>query len=365
MAYTEAEARRLVVEAGRKLLEQGLVARTWGNVSARVSESCFIITPSGMAYDTMTEEQLVLVDGLDGSWKGDRKPSSERGIHADAYRLHRDVNFVIHTHQDMASVCSVAGRNVVTDHPLLGGRVPCAGYGLPSTDKLRRAVERQMEAFPHSPAILMRGHGTLCLGRNMEEAFDTAAGLEAVCRQLIYTTVHGSPLSSHIPDLGCSQRLGNAFQLTLEGRQKVCHLHDPQLSGAAALHAAIYRTFGVKAITHCKSRNVAAVSRQGKTLRPLLDDLAQIAGVDIRCVPPQASRITWGLWNRSAVLLKDAGALCIGASPEETEITARLLEKGCLARRFADRIPGCRPLEREDALLQRLIYVTQYAKRKQ
>lgn len=199
----------------------------------------------------------------------------------------------------------------------------------------------------------------------MEEAFDTAAGLEAVCRQLIYTTVHGSPLSSHIPDLGCSQRLGNAFQLTLEGRQKVCHLHDPQLSGAAALHAAIYRTFGVKAITHCKSRNVAAVSRQGKTLRPLLDDLAQIAGVDIRCVPPQASRITWGLWNRSAVLLKDAGALCIGASPEETEITARLLEKGCLARRFADRIPGCRPLEREDALLQRLIYVTQYAKRKQ
>ena len=44
--------------------------------------------------------------------------------------------------------------------------------------------------------------------------------------------------------------------------------------------------------------------------------------------------------------------------------TARLLEKGCLARRFADAIPGCRPLEREDALLQRLIYVTQYAKRK-
>ena len=46
-------------------------------------------------------------------------------------------------------------------------------------------------------------------------------------------------------------------------------------------------------------------------------------------------------------------------------MTARLLEKGCLARRFADRVPGCRPLEREDALLQRLVYGTQYAKRKQ
>ena len=59
MAYTEAEARRIVVEAGRKLLQEGLVARTWGNVSARVSESQFVITPSGMAYDTMAEEQLV------------------------------------------------------------------------------------------------------------------------------------------------------------------------------------------------------------------------------------------------------------------------------------------------------------------
>ncbi len=62
MAYTEREARKLVVEAGRRLLERGLVARTWGNISARVSDTHFIITPSGMAYDTMTEDQLVLVD---------------------------------------------------------------------------------------------------------------------------------------------------------------------------------------------------------------------------------------------------------------------------------------------------------------
>ena len=65
MAYTEQEARKLVVEAGRRLLERGLVARTWGNISARVSDTHFIITPSGMAYDTMTEDHLVLVDGPD------------------------------------------------------------------------------------------------------------------------------------------------------------------------------------------------------------------------------------------------------------------------------------------------------------
>lgn len=364
MAYTETEARRLVVEAGRRLLERGLVARTWGNVSARVSESQFVITPSGMAYDTMTEDQLVLVDGFDGTWQGPRKPSSERGIHADAYRLHRDVNFVIHTHQDMASICSTAGRNLVTDHPLLGGRVPCAGYGLPSTDKLRRAVAAQMEAFPGSPAILLRSHGTLCLGRSMEEAFSVASALEAVCRQLVESTLGVCRPAASVPDLGESRRLGNAFQLTLEGQQTICHLHDTQLTGPAALHAAIYRSFSVGAVSHCRNRHVVAVSRQGKTLRPLLDDLAQIAGPDIRCVPPKASQLTWGLWGRNAVLIAGMGALCTGSSPEETAVVEKLLIKGCLARRFADGIPGCRPLEREDALLQRMIYVTQYAKRK-
>ena len=62
MAYTEKEARELVVEAGRRLLAAGLVARTWGNVSARVTGGRFVITPSGMDYAALRPEQLVLVD---------------------------------------------------------------------------------------------------------------------------------------------------------------------------------------------------------------------------------------------------------------------------------------------------------------
>ena len=76
MAYTEREARKLVVENGRRLLERGLVAPPWGDIRARVWDTHFIITPSGMAYDTMTEDQLVLVDGRDGSYQGERKPSA-------------------------------------------------------------------------------------------------------------------------------------------------------------------------------------------------------------------------------------------------------------------------------------------------
>ena len=96
MAYDVEEAKKLVVEAGKKLLETGLIARTWGNVSARISDTQFVITPSGRAYDTLTPDEVVVVNIDDCSHEGDIKPSSEKGIHADAYKHHPLVNFVIH-----------------------------------------------------------------------------------------------------------------------------------------------------------------------------------------------------------------------------------------------------------------------------
>ena len=84
MAYTETEARRLVAEAGRILLGEHLVARTWGNISARISEDEIIVTPSGRAYDTLKEEDLVKVNVHDLSYVGTMTPTSEKGMHADA-----------------------------------------------------------------------------------------------------------------------------------------------------------------------------------------------------------------------------------------------------------------------------------------
>ena len=282
MAYTEREARKLVVEAGRRLLERGLVARTWGNISARVSDTHFIITPSGMAYDTMTEDQLVLVDGRDGSYQGERKPSSERGIHADAYRLRPAVNFVIHTHQDMASVCSTAGRDLTADNPLLGGRVPCAAYGVPSSNALRRAAERVVAGYPDSPAFLLRSHGALCLGRDMEDAFAVSAALEEVCARQIQSVLDTPSLPARIPDYGESVLEGDAFRLMIGERERIFSLDEARLPPAAALHAAIYRAGLGKAVLHVRDRDVIAVSASRRTLRPMVDDLAQIAGADVR-----------------------------------------------------------------------------------
>jgi len=94
MAYTKEEAARLVLAAGIQLLDRGLIARTWGNISARLSESEFLITPSGRAYETLTPEELVAVKIADCSWEGDVKPSSEKGVHAALYALRPEVDFI-------------------------------------------------------------------------------------------------------------------------------------------------------------------------------------------------------------------------------------------------------------------------------
>ena len=364
MTYTETKARELVVEAGRKLLAQGLVERTWGNISARVSDTHFVITPSGMAYDTLQPEDLVLVDGRDGSHQGEKRPSSEKSIHADVYRLRPSAGFVIHTHQDMASVYGVVGRELETDHPLLG-TVPCAAYGLPSTGKLRRAVAESVAACPGSRAVLMRHHGALCVGDDMAEAFAVAEALEAASAAAVSACLGAAAVPPYVPDLGESVRRGDSFLLTVKGERRICLLEDQTLRGAAALHAAVYRSCDATVIAQARDEETVAASMAGKTLRPLLDDLAQIAGGDIRCVGARERGVLLGLRGRNAVLVRGAGALCTGISQGDVAAVEALVRKGCLARRYAAARGNCRPLSRGDAWLQRLIYVTQYEGRRQ
>ena len=153
MAYSIDKARELVLKAGLELCEAGLVARTWGNISARVSDTQYVITPSGRAYDTLTKEDIVLVNIADGTYEGDVKPSGEKGVHAAVYELCPDMNFVIHTHQNYASALSVLEREITVESyasdgkdtkDILGSVIPCAGYGMYATELLVNNVKRQI-----------------------------------------------------------------------------------------------------------------------------------------------------------------------------------------------------------------------------
>jgi len=174
--YSESEARKLVIQAGLNLLENKLIARTWGNISARISDTQFVITPSGRAYDDLKEEELVVVNIEDCSYDGKIKPSSEKGIHAGAYKLRADVNFIIHTHQHYASAICAEEKTV----PF----APCAKYALPGTDKLKDNVMLCVAIHPEYKAFLLAKHGTLCLGESYDEAFEVANKLEDQCHEL-------------------------------------------------------------------------------------------------------------------------------------------------------------------------------------
>ena len=131
MTTAEARARGEILEAAARLTRGGLIQRTWGNISARVSETEMLITPSGLAYDTLREDQLVLINLRDGSCIGCAEPSSERGIHADAYRLRPETNFVIHTRTGPLSSAPPARRSPDSSIPSSGSGSPAPPTACP------------------------------------------------------------------------------------------------------------------------------------------------------------------------------------------------------------------------------------------
>lgn len=331
MNCSESEARSLVIQAGHRLVECGLVARTWGNISARISDTHFIITPSGRSYDTLQPEDLVLVRIADCAYEGDRKPSSEKGIHAAAYRHRPHIGFVIHTHQDYASCIGVGGNDLAgLSHPLLGDRVPCASYGMPSTKKLQQGVETAMVQHPEANAIFMRQHGALCMAEDFEKAFEIAQALEEVSKKEFDRTVT-------IPQAGDV----DADHLLNDLRSTCPELHFSLETDAA----------------------VQAVAAWGKTLLPHLDDLAQIAGARILCVQKSPVAIRKALKHSNAALVPGIGAVCCAKDPEDLGAIRMIMRKSAMAALYAQTC-SAEALSPVDRRIMRFVYTMKYAKKK-
>ena len=189
-----------LVAAGKRMLQKGLTVETWGNLSLRDPGSGLVyLTPSAMPYDTITEEDVVVMD-LDGKTvEGRRKPTVESGLHLSVYRARPGVNAIIHTNPIYSLVFAVQHRDIppVIDEAAqaLGGAVRCAKYALPGTEALaRNTVEALGEG---GMACLLANHGAVCLGRDMKQAFKTAAVLEMTAQvyQMALTTGAPQPIS--------------------------------------------------------------------------------------------------------------------------------------------------------------------------
>lgn len=181
------EAKNLVCEAGMQLLKEGLVARTWGNVSVRISDTQMVITPSGRQYDELKPNDMVVVDFYTLKFEGSIKPSSELKLHCQVYKTRPHINAVIHTHQMYASIVAAAQKDVEvldeTHRQILGGSIiKAAPYALPNTKKITVETAKAIEA---SNAALMSNHGAVCIGKKLEDAFEVARTLEKACQLFI------------------------------------------------------------------------------------------------------------------------------------------------------------------------------------
>jgi len=178
--------REELVKSGLKLVEQGLVSRTWGNISVKVNDTEMLVTPSGKFYEDVTPADMVLVNFKTNKYTSDIKPSSEYKMHSGIYNDRKEIHAIIHTHQMNASTCAAARREVppVLDDlaQLIGPSVRVAEYALPSTKKMMKAV---VKALKGRFAALMANHGAVCIGRDLDEAFVVCEVLEKGCKAFI------------------------------------------------------------------------------------------------------------------------------------------------------------------------------------
>jgi L-fuculose-phosphate aldolase len=178
-----AEARIEVCASGKRLLQEGLGARTWGNVSVRVSDTHMVITPSGRRYDELRPDDMVVVNFHTLAYEGKIKPSSELKLHAEIYKSRPHIAAVIHTHQMYVSVVACTQRDLLVLDPIhqniLGASViKTAPYALPNSKKITFDTEKAIEG---SNAALMANHGCVCIGRNLEDVFTVCKTLEDAC----------------------------------------------------------------------------------------------------------------------------------------------------------------------------------------
>ena len=191
-----AERRDEIIEYGRKMVANNLTTGTGGNLSIYDREKNLIaITPSGILYEDMNSEDIVVTDLNGVIVEGERKPSSELSLHRRVYEKRDDIDAVVHTHSTFATVISCLGEELPPVHYLIaaagGSCVPLAEYARYGTVELaENAVSSLGEKYR---AVLLANHGLLAAGGSLKAAFEVAETIEFVAELYYRTENVGDP----------------------------------------------------------------------------------------------------------------------------------------------------------------------------
>lgn len=181
-----ADVRKIVSDLHAELPKWGLVVWTAGNVSQRLkSADLFVIKPSGITYDELTPEKMVVCD-LDGNLvDGDLNPSSDTAAHAYVYRHMPEVFGVVHTHSTYATAWAARGQEIPCHLTMMadefGGAIPVGPFAIIGDDSIGKGIVQTLKDS-RSPAVLMQNHGPFTIGKDAKSAVKAAVMVEEVAR---------------------------------------------------------------------------------------------------------------------------------------------------------------------------------------
>jgi L-fuculose-phosphate aldolase len=205
-----AALRESVVQAGIDMNAHGLNQGTSGNISVR-QEGGMLITPSGIAYDKMTPEQIVFVSD-DGKYAAADVPSSEWRFHLACYRARSDANAVVHNHAMHSAIVSILNKPIPAIHYMVatagGTDIPVVDYATYGTSELSDYVEAGLR---NRKAILLRHHGMIATGPTLNAAMWLAVEVETLARMYVnlLQVTDNPPVLSHAQMQDVLDKIGN------------------------------------------------------------------------------------------------------------------------------------------------------------
>ncbi len=188
--FIEQKIRKEICRIGRILYEKGYVAANDGNISYKLNDNEYLITPTNVSKGDMKPSMILKTDSTGRVIRGRSKVSSEYQMHMRVYIENPEIRAVVHAHPQAATSFAIAGvpldKGLLTESAVLLGVVPVAQYGTPGTSRVSDSIAPYCKGYN---SVLMKNHGVLSWGRDLKEAYFRMDATENYARITMYSDV--------------------------------------------------------------------------------------------------------------------------------------------------------------------------------